>query len=707
MFEQATASKEPAIESGEEGQHAVPAHYRMLGIDEQPASKFLSIVYAAVISVVLLALDSCNFAGVSTAVTQQNNKIVQRFLSLFYDNEQRDSLVALLYTDAAATLDRGGWPMQMTDLADLLEDLATSHTIECSEENAPPDCSKIVKAEGIFANIEIRSADHDPDGFCELIQSIHELNKVTDKISLDPINCLANLSRSDSLDGRESWLADWKRRAGRRFVSLDSIPANATPAYFADRTLEEMRDLRRCKHTPILMGAPLVYLNAQRDYINACYPEKSGACQGKTQAFLNEVKNWPGIAWLDLVTILVPLDVSAEQGRSVHLAVDDHLHASPPWLIAKYLDQLSTDTEKCEENSSSEERSANHGERQTNPKFNMPLENLYTVWGRTSLKKQLDTDYNLCSSTSKTERSAISWVRHIQREVIDTLFPPQHADDLIHKCPYHAVVDVADIDTDALTYSDFKEFTNSFVFFGLSMQRFSDSVDTPLYGELPGIFHLMMATDNLLTQGEDFYRANNPLELSKSSPVIGWDDLFQFLFVCVFVYLLSRCHAQICEFIDRNAYLFTQLFLCIAVPLGAWITYAWEWRRWEEISWFGGLVASLSLLFIIGIVSCWLTIGRNKQFYTKSNLHSNTLTWLQYRYSGVVFLAPHCVILSALFLLSVGCAALTAAVLHKPPPNTLALYVSMVPVYLLFHGDELSAGIARLLRSKRVAAKLL
>lgn len=74
-------------------------------------------------------------------------------------------------------------------------------------------------------------------------------------------------------------------------------------------------------------------------------------------------------------------------------------------------------------------------------------------------------------------------------------------------CPYHRTISVSHLLNSAGDKDIEEALENKIIFYGAGFRFTGDRVESPVYGEMPGVYLHAMAYDNLLTYGPDYKRA--------------------------------------------------------------------------------------------------------------------------------------------------------------------------------------------------------
>ncbi len=681
--------------------------------DTRPSPGLLESLGASLLLAVFLWLiQSSNVFGIGEAISRQSERVTQRVMASIYGSGAKQHLAVLLYTDRSASLGESGWPMPMDQFAYLIGDIANANAnansnavlsavaeadtdeTETEQEGAPPT--------GLFIDIIFRSADHDEANFCHLISYMSTLTGLDAATSVNPSErCLTNLSAKNSDDsGRHTWLALWRARESWRFTDKANQRILLGAEGYESAVLDELAHLA-ANGFPILTAAPLAYLNPRNAYRDHCLlsgGDTTANCTELENAFLAAAGEWPGVAWLDLVSTTVAVAIGADNGRSVHLTIDDADHPSAPWLIAKHLAG-----QKRFSDADGNQKGADIGAGLESMRAKTDArENLYTQWGTTVDSKQEMVPVGNCLHPVADSESIGQHASAFSRNLLNVLLPLDR-EQKGTRCPYHLTLDEAAFTSQSLSYEQFQELiANRFVFYGLDMARFSDEIDSPVHGILPAVYNHMMATDNLLVDGKDYNRSsvNSGIVAAVLNPV------FEILLIALASCALSRGRSKLISWYGRKLRGLTTFFIgcCLLVLIALILAWA-EFRLpnahwWDYLASVSFATAFLWLLWLLVLLWGKSELARRAHgFFVDSDADRDNLVanYNERAATCLSCIAPHMVALCVLFAGCVLIAIIFSVLFNLEPFNTLSVFYAVLSVYLIKTVDDFQRAFSLIL----------
>ena len=620
-----------------------------------PLKKTTAAKYALLLTSLFFAVGQINLFNLSGSLL--NDKIFQvgrAFVEYEGPDDGEPPLsadpslpIVMLFSDTAAQLDHYGWPPKLMDLYDVIEE------------------AYMADAEAIYIDLVIRSASHDPAGFCQMIEEIADLRGegnlasliLPDEDSSEP--CLQNTGKLED-------------HALHRFFHSDKTE------YYG---LTADKDIK----TPIIFSAPLEYLKARDayyEYKNTHY-DSSGS---EKDTYIKAIKNWPGIAYLDQVALLAPYEVSTKDGRSSYIWVDKNNYFTPAYIMACLKKKHLPNTEPCDPEKNAKENSSS---------------DLYLLWqggyrGWNSLgadRSLLQSQYTSCD-TGQRERLIWQLLSHVT-PVIDS-------EKRRVRCPYYPTIDLANYITGIIPGSVLKSaLQNRNVLIGTDMNRFNDYVKSPVQGEVPGIYSHATSLDNQIrglryqAQGESSssgrWTTNVLLALK-----YGLFALICWVFLVYknegFKYI-EKHRRGMTWIITPLMFLATLYISCKFLEVGSSVA--------KTLAVIIALIFSLYAFLITFFASNIKQLPLKKK--TRKRLYRNVCN----RRNGLLLFAPHVMVIVLTFVVLIALGNLISLACKIAPPDFISVFISLMPLYLMASRDNIADGLAQFLGNKAIADTLL
>lgn len=579
---------------------------------------------------------------------------------LFSDIPDVDTSVPLviLFSDNATALDQYGWPLRMVDLLELLEEL------------------KDAEAAAVYVDIVIRSADHDPVGFCHLINQLDRFNGGSELVQKVPAVSASGALSGQCLDN----LKDLKHYAEHKAAD----PSDKWHYYG--------RDGSGGSSTRMIFAAPLDYLRARDGYYKArreaagCTPANAKKCSDARQkksdrlhTFQREIDQWPGVAYLDQVSLLAPLAISAEDGRSNYLWVDEGNFYSPALLMGCLKGARGDGAERC----------APDGEARFHDSSN------YLVWGlsRDGWKSLGAKDYKTYMAQYKSCAESDSWGLQALQQFFSALTPM--VGEFLSRCPYYPTIDMFYYATGSLRIGDVAAGRNVLV--GTDMHRFNDFTLSPVNGQVAGVYAHAVSLDNLI-QGEIYQPADDASDMGRwVSQVFLQSKSFIFFMLC-FGLLLSKNWIR--ALIEPHRILLTNIFVWFIAAAVIWIVYEFfsNGRNVFQLAAALMLLGGALCLIAIAYMTTWFRLLPIGEKY-----RACAWRWLRSRRYGMHLFMPH------FFLIIVGIVVLNivtflvAQAANLVPADVAGVILAQGPIWLTVSREDVGEGFALFFGNRDVA----
>nr|WP_276574306.1 CHASE2 domain-containing protein [Pseudomonas pseudonitroreducens] len=162
-------------------------------------------------------------------------------------------------------------------------------------------------------------------------------------------------------------------------------------------------------------------------------------------------------------------------------------------------------------------------------------------------------------------------------------------------CPYSLTLSASDLEATSEKDRELlgRLLRGKLVLVGASIAGTGDLTLSPLHGKLPGVYLHAMALDNLIVQGQHYYRDPPVLPLLPGS--LNWVDLLQLLMLGV-IAALNAIQERPADSWPRQRWLRSPfLGLALTTALLILVSYALYWLNMTPVNVLGILLLSLSL----------------------------------------------------------------------------------------------------------------
>ncbi len=595
--------------------------------------KWPAFCYAVLLTAIFLVFEQLDFF--ESADSASNEKLIQSLIATFADAPENKVPAILLFSDNATKLDLYGWPIRMDELWELIKDVYDSN------------------AKSIFVDIAIRSADHDRKGFCELIGNMAGLpvnNGIDGFVKTLPDNCLDRNQIEDFI--------------GHLILS------NNSPI----RILSEINN----KEPQIIFAAPLQYLNKRNAYYNCDDCEDEHSIRDE---FEQAIRDWPGVAYLDQVSILAPMNIATDGGRSARLWVDKAHHPSPAYIMA-CLQAGYSDSDCKQLNDSLDEETS------------------YLMWraGTDSdeLLRKVYQQYPDCQSDGG---STSRFEQLVYRHISPVVAKPEYK---LYRCPFYPTIDLASYITGRLTFETLENAVEGrSVIIGTDMRRFNDSIVSPVHGQLPGVFTHATSFDNLVNN-KVFRAAGDFDDQSRRLAIVL--DIAKYLLFCAVVWLFLVYKPVFFGGIDKSRTPLTYISLILLAAFTLFFIQAMSFEQGTALQRMGiilfyGFVVCVLLVAFFEKITCYFELNKKGERFVKKHIKP--------RRKGLYLLAPHIVVVAVLFLLLTLLGVLVSQFGQIAPPDVLSVFYYLLPLYMMAAREDITMGFAMLLGEQRIAELLL
>ena len=584
-----------------------------------------SLFHALIVTLFFFVVDQSKFFG--SQVSTSNERLVQTALSWVLPQPSDKAVPALvLISEEAVAPSALGWPLPMEALSDLIDDLYFSG------------------ASAIFIDLIIRSANHDPAGFCYLIESLEQMQPA-------------------QVDASVLALSGWDDQCLTDHNTLASL----TRSLLARRGRAPLFSNRQGSwlQRPIIFGASLDYLNARTNYYR-CQGSSSAlaslvSCDNESAEYRRAIGDWPGLAYLDMVALLAPVSILGDGDRSARLLVDSAGHMSPAHIMS------------CVAQDKSDRQCAEILDDNR-------LKSHYLVWRKESAQGMNKSSQQYYAACRTRYENAFQWFRYyLQPSGLVELGSEDR-----NRCPVYPTLDLALLSAGVVGLDDINDLVKARpVIVGLDLLRFKDDVHSPLHGRLPGAYTHATSFDNIVS--DNLYRPANKwaqggerleIMLTIFRYSVYWLLVF---FVLVKLKARPRYHLKLP---------FPVLLMALCA-MGLWLFMSIGAMALDSPSLLQrfsvALVVLVYLLMALVCIAARATLPR-VHWWSRSRFRAYCFQCTE----GLRILFFHLFMLVIVFAGLTLCAAAISGFFRISPPDVLSVFYYWIPVYGYLQQQEIS-----------------